>query len=243
VAGLDERKKLPLYCQLKDILYDKIMTGEWEVDSKIPTEEELVVKYEVSRSTVRSAISELTREGMLRRKRGVGTFVTAIQMNPFTTIEERGDTHDILMIVSREAGKELASILQINPSEPVFDFLRLRHIGIEKVIERSYIKASLCPGLPLEPPSGIFYKWLADKYGLHVENFETLIEAGIFDEEEGELVGVERGAPALIYKRTLKDARGVPFSCSTSLYRGDRFCVSGSFRISGLVIKIKDVQS
>ncbi|ODA44623.1 Transcriptional regulator, GntR family [Thermodesulfovibrio sp. N1] len=69
----DEHEKL--YLKLYEILKMKIEKGEWTVGIQIPTEEQLCKNYDVSRATVRNAISELVREGYLKRIQGKGTFV------------------------------------------------------------------------------------------------------------------------------------------------------------------------
>ncbi len=68
----------PLYLQLKQILWQEILDGRWEDGQKIPTENVLVEQYQVSRVTVRKAVSELVKEGYLTRHPGKGTFVSKI---------------------------------------------------------------------------------------------------------------------------------------------------------------------
>ncbi|HFJ8521870.1 TPA: GntR family transcriptional regulator, partial [Enterococcus faecium] len=72
---LDTNAQLPLYLQLKEILKNKINTGEYPENTKIPAESELIESYEVSRITVRKAVEELVEEGYLLKKQGKGTFV------------------------------------------------------------------------------------------------------------------------------------------------------------------------
>lgn len=75
--ALDERSPMSLYYQLKTILAEKIHSGQWKVNDRIPTERELCDAYGVSRATVRLALGELENEGLLYRKQGKGTFVAA----------------------------------------------------------------------------------------------------------------------------------------------------------------------
>ncbi len=72
---IDIRSLLPKYYQLKEILRKKIINQEYQPDKKIPSEPELASRYQVSRFTVNRAISELTRENLLYRIQGKGTFV------------------------------------------------------------------------------------------------------------------------------------------------------------------------
>ncbi len=66
----------PLYHQLKTILKSRILSREFKENGRLPTEEELCFQYNVSRVTVRQALSELMKDGLIYRDRGRGTFVT-----------------------------------------------------------------------------------------------------------------------------------------------------------------------
>ncbi len=65
---------LPKYIKIKNDIEDMINEGKIKPGSKLPTENELSEKYEVSRHTVRKALNILRQEGLLYRKQGVGTF-------------------------------------------------------------------------------------------------------------------------------------------------------------------------
>jgi DNA-binding GntR family transcriptional regulator len=72
---LNKYSGIPLYLQLKNLIIEKIESGEYEESSKIPSEQELCEMYNISRPTVRQAISELTNNGYLYKEKGKGTFV------------------------------------------------------------------------------------------------------------------------------------------------------------------------
>jgi GntR family transcriptional regulator len=73
---LNRGDPLPLYHQLKRRLTQEIHSGSFAPDRALPSERELVDRFQVSRMTVRLAMQELTREGLLRRERGRGSFIT-----------------------------------------------------------------------------------------------------------------------------------------------------------------------
>ena len=66
---INKYSNVPLYSQLKNLIIDKIENGEYLPDSKIPSEQDLCEMYDISRPTVRQAISELTNSGYLYKKR------------------------------------------------------------------------------------------------------------------------------------------------------------------------------
>ena len=73
---LDKSVPIPLYFQLKSMLLDAIKRGDYPVDSMIPTEKELSEMFQISRTTVRQAITEMVQEGWLYRVKSKGTFVS-----------------------------------------------------------------------------------------------------------------------------------------------------------------------
>lgn len=74
---LDKRSSVPLYAQLKDLLIERVERQEYPPGSRIPSELQLCEELDLSRPTVRQAISELVSEGTLAIVKGRGTFVTA----------------------------------------------------------------------------------------------------------------------------------------------------------------------
>src|SRR5215211_5088863 len=66
---------LPRYYQLKEIIRERIRSGEWATGSPIPSERELCARYGISRMTARQSITELVNEGLLYREQGKGTYV------------------------------------------------------------------------------------------------------------------------------------------------------------------------
>ncbi|WP_425057361.1 GntR family transcriptional regulator [Sphingomonas oligoaromativorans] len=72
---MSETDRLPLYAQVEATLAARISTGELELGERLPSEDELVRDFAVSRTTVRSAVQSLVKRGMVEIRRGRGTFV------------------------------------------------------------------------------------------------------------------------------------------------------------------------
>ena len=68
--------RVPLYVQLAELFRQRIAKGVWRHGEKLPSLESLVAEFEVARVTVRQAVDQLTREGLVSPQRGRGTFVT-----------------------------------------------------------------------------------------------------------------------------------------------------------------------
>lgn len=66
---------IPLYRQLADLLNAQILAGDYPVGSRIPSEPQLAAKHGIGRPTIRQALDLLVRKGLLKRRRGSGTYV------------------------------------------------------------------------------------------------------------------------------------------------------------------------
>jgi DNA-binding GntR family transcriptional regulator len=74
-----EREQQTLQAQIKRIVRDEIAQGVWQSGARIPTESELMHRFSVSRITVSQALKDLVQEGLVVRRQGRGTFVSAQQ--------------------------------------------------------------------------------------------------------------------------------------------------------------------
>ncbi|MFQ3574509.1 MAG: GntR family transcriptional regulator [Thermodesulfovibrionales bacterium] len=110
---LDRESQQKLYVQLIDIIKEKIKSGEWAINTMIPTEDELCNTFSVSKTTVRIAVSELVREGLLKRQQGKGTFVTS-------QIYNRGIPMKILFNSEKIHGSKISkkTLLEIKREKP-----------------------------------------------------------------------------------------------------------------------------
>ena len=69
--------RLPLYAQVEDVLAARISSGALPVGTQLPSEEDLIREFNVSRTTIRATIQNLVRQGMVQIRRGRGTFVAS----------------------------------------------------------------------------------------------------------------------------------------------------------------------
>ena len=73
--ALDKHSSIPLYAQLRELIVERISRGEYEQGSRIPSEMQFCKELDLSRPTVRQAISELVSDGVLEIHKGKGTYV------------------------------------------------------------------------------------------------------------------------------------------------------------------------
>lgn len=67
---------IPIYLQIKDILYRKIISNEYELGSQLPSVRQLAVQFSANSNTVQKALKEMTEENVIIPQRGKGNYVT-----------------------------------------------------------------------------------------------------------------------------------------------------------------------
>ena len=153
---LDRSTPIPLYFQLKSMILDDIKNNEFAVGDMIPTENELVDYYHISRSTVRQAISALVQEGWLTRKASKGTFVTHPKQEsgfirsfePFyQQIKRQGKAPrtELIDLNVITPTPEIAKELQLEPDQKVISMFRRRFADEVPIVTlQNYIPYDLC---------------------------------------------------------------------------------------------------
>jgi GntR family transcriptional regulator len=234
-ANLDKRAPVPLYHQLKTILLDRIREGFWKAGEQLPTEDQLVGQYGVSKATVRQALRDLAEAGFVRREQGRGTFVasTKIQFGPrqltsFT--EEMRDSG--LKAESRvleqqvvPATAEISGKLAIPEGTPLFLLRRLRLAGGEPMgLQTVHIASQLVPGImEVSFETASLYSALEKRYGILPDHATQKHFAVAVDENEASWLNVPVGSPALGGERLTFLPNGQPLELTYSVMRGDRY--------------------
>jgi multiple sugar transport system substrate-binding protein len=105
--SIDRNSPIPIYHQLQTLIREKIACGAWRPGDRIPTEHDLCEMYNISRSPVRQALSELAQEGVLVRRPGRGTFVheqASVGFRNETSIHVMGSDPYWLQVLNHVAG-------------------------------------------------------------------------------------------------------------------------------------------
>src|SRR5437868_4639193 len=125
------------YRAIKDYVRRQIGTGVWPPGTKIPSENEFTQEFKVARMTVHRALSELTRDGLLGRSQGRGTFVA--ELSPVSSflrvrdiheeIVERGHRHHMMRqaLRAQPCPREVAVQLGLAAGERVFHVVVVHH--------------------------------------------------------------------------------------------------------------------
>ncbi len=230
----------PLYLQVREYLAEQIFRGELAPDSKLPSERELSRALDISRMTVRRAITELVNEGLLNRRHGSGTYVAkprvsyeAHELVSYTqAMRARGISvgSQLLEFSQVVASRRLAEQLQVEIGHVLYHVARLRLANrVPTVLERSFLSTERTPGLEeydLEKTS--IYDLLLAAYGVRIGRVTQTIEAVTASDIVAKQLRVDDGFPLLMITRTIyraQDSRPVVYS--QDLLRSDyaRICL------------------
>lgn len=228
VGKLDESSSLPLYQQLQRTLRQAIENRVLGPDDALPPERDLAEDFHVSRITVRKAIDGLVSEGLLVRRQGSGTFVSArVEKNfsKLTSFSEdmraRGRTPRSVWL-KKTAGSvspEEALALRSSPGTPVYRFHRIRFADDAPMsVEYATVLASCLHSLDAVGSS--LYEALEHAGNRPVRALQRL-RAVLLGVEQAELLQAKERDAGLLVERLgfLKDGRAVEFT--QSYYRGD----------------------
>jgi GntR family transcriptional regulator len=230
---IDHSSVVPLYHQIKENLQDLIESGELKPGTMLPSERELAEHYAVSRLTVRQAISELVREGLLIRQHGVGTFVAPPKLNQAQPMAlsftqrmiqaGRIPTSRVLACEIVPASRGVARRLQIEPDTPVVRLSRLRLANGQPVmLETTHLPAERFPGLEKENfRTQSLYAILSTRYGVIIAEAEQTLEPVALSSYEAAQLGASEGAPAMLVEVVAFSQEGWPVEYSRAIVRGD----------------------
>ena len=155
-TSVDRDSQKKLYVQIYDIVKRKIEKGEWGINALIPSEDELCRMFSVSKATVRLAITDLVRDGYLKRQQGKGTFVKSSVPHLGMTIRTRfaedtfgGGVRLQRWIVRRSVGEVNGEAKRyLHDGGPVLHVQSHGMINGEPVCcEDLYVSVNLVPGI------------------------------------------------------------------------------------------------
>ena len=234
---IDHKSKLPLHVQVEEHLRNLINMEKFKTGAFLPKEVELANRWGVSRNTIRQATNKLENEGLIIRKKGVGTRVA----------EKKGlqtglDHWYSFTREMQEKGVKVTNLVLkvewITPNETVRNFFRCD--AEKKILKLSKLKGE-ASGDPIvyfesyfHPRIGVsegddfnkpLYAMLEERYGVVVHRSSENISA----REAGKLgrkLNVEASFPVLVRERFVYDAGDRAVEYNIGYYRSDKFTYS-----------------
>ncbi|HDT8037054.1 TPA: GntR family transcriptional regulator [Enterococcus faecalis] len=213
---LESNKKAPLYQQLYDAILNKVRSGEYQVGEKIPSEEQLMAIYGVSRVTVRNAIKQLVDENILIKRHGKGTFVSmpsyVESMTAGGSFTESGlkmnrkPTTKIISICLKKATGHVAEALGVEKATEVIVIERLRSLdNMPAIFEIDYFRKEDQFMLDLELTDTSLLDILRQYRGVIVSYFDNIIEIALADEKLAEALAISEEEALVKINQTVVD--------------------------------------
>ncbi|MBY3175070.1 histidine utilization repressor [Rhizobium leguminosarum] len=229
---LAENDSTPLYAGVKQVILDRIHSGEWPPKYRVPSENELVVELGVSKMTANRALRELANEGELIRIQGVGSFVAERKgysalfevRNIAEEIAERGHVHEaaVVVLAQEAASPEVADALELPIGAAVFHSLIVHsENGVPVQIEDRFVHPEAAP----EYLAQDFSTLTPNAYltaAAPLSGSEHVVEAAMPQAWECKLLTIMKTEPCLTIRRRTWSAKQV-VSTARLVYPGHRY--------------------
>ena len=224
---------VPAYIRIYDALKKKIDDGFWEIGQRLPSERDLADDYEVSRMTLRQAITLLVEEGILERRVGSGTYVASHRVQEkmrgttsFTEIVRSQGKIPSSQVVSyqrKPANETEIQQLQLKPRDYVVRMERVRYAdNMPLVFEVASIPEKLIREFKREDITEHFFQTLTDN-GYEIGKSQQTIYAKNASERVANYLKVPKNHAVLALTQVSYFTDGRPFEYVHSQYVGDRF--------------------
>ena len=215
VGEMVEFSTKPLYQQVRDELWDRIVKGVWPPGAALPNEFRLAQELNVSIGTVRKAVEELVGEKVVLRQQGRGTFVLDRKSSAFRQDFDRLRAADGSPLAWRylhmdisvaEASEEERQRLSLKPGDEVYRLRRARETdGRMAVLERCSLPRALFDIDASTPPIETTLVLLCERHGLFPSKAREIVSVEIADETLAEKFDIDPGAPLLKLDRVARD--------------------------------------
>lgn len=233
--NLSPLSPVPLYTQIRELLRTRILEGAYKSHQQMPSESEMVSAFGVSRITIRQALNDLQKEGLIFKIHGKGTFVSKPKaVQNLMRLEGFGEAmsatgHDTFSRVLDHrvvrAGKIIGGRLRISERDEVMEIRRVRYLDREPIsLDVTYVPLEIGESLVKEDlPRRDIFVILENDYGIALGNAELQIESMIADTALAHTLHVAEGTPILRIERLTYTADRRPLDFEYLYYRGDAF--------------------
>lgn len=236
-AAIDRADPRPLHQQVYEDLLATIREGKVPLRGKLPSERELVSLYDVSRITVRHAVRELIRQGVVQSQPGKGLYVAENGggfelevLRSFTSTalaSGRVPGHRLLAMEVVKASLDITRPLLLPPGSDVIVLSRLRLLdGVPVVLQTDWIAASRAPGLTgmdWTVANRSLYAELREVYGIQPRRGQTTLSARLADPAEAAMLELPLPSAVLTVDQIAFDERDRPINMTALVHHPGRY--------------------
>ncbi len=230
----EQHSPLPLYVQIRDTLRRQILDGSYEVHERLPSENEMMNTFGVSRITIRQALRDLHNEGLVFSAQGKGTFVSKPKaVQNVQRLEGFGEamaaqgyeaSARVLSIQQLKAPKAVSAALDLDGGDDVVEVKRVRYLNRAPVcIDHSYFPMDIGRRMFSLDLSGDIFPLLENYFGIPLGGADIGLDAILADEEAQQYLNLKSGEAILRVERLTHNQEGRPIDFEYLCYRGDSF--------------------
>lgn len=223
--------------QLIEKLRKLLRSRQFLPGAKFLAERDIAERFATSRPTANKALSSLVSEGLLEVRRGAGTFVREAVLDydlerlvSFTDKAEAAGKQPGTRLLAfrklhgKEASTDVAELLRVDPSTPLFYMERIRLADGKPVIfERRHVVAGHCPTLTKTDARGSLYACWTRKHRLTITGAEEIIRAVNATRTQAAHLEVKTGAACFQIIATGFITGDRPLWHEETLYRADAY--------------------
>ncbi|MDQ0870312.1 DNA-binding GntR family transcriptional regulator [Arthrobacter sp. V1I9] len=230
--SIDRSSPVPLYHQVVQGIEAAIHTGVLPPGSRLDNEIDLAAQLNLSRPTMRKAMDELVRSGLLVRKRGVGTQVVSSQVRRPLELSSLFDdlsnnaakpTTDVLTFSHDEADDPTREALHLPPGAMVYHFTRLRKVGGKPLaLMENWVRDDITPLTEELLGSQGLYSVLRNG-GVNFRLATQRIGAVVANEYQATQLDTVPGSALVTMERTAVDDTGRNVETGHHVYRADSY--------------------
>jgi GntR family transcriptional regulator len=226
----------PLYDQIKILITQSLIAGEWGPGDAIPSEIDLAARFKVSQGTVRKAIDELAAENIVIRRQGKGTFVASHSGERSSTrflriSRDDGLTEypqsDLVSVTRERAPENTAALLELRNGASIFCIKRLLSFeGKAQILDEIHVPSANFKGLDehmIRNYTGSLYSFFESHFGIAMIRAEEHIKAVLAGPEEAAYLEIAEGVPLLRIDRVAFTYGDRPVEWRRGLCHTDRF--------------------
>jgi len=245
---VDPLNPIPRYLQISAWLKELIQTGRYEKGKKLPSEIELSKMCGVNRNTLRQAIGELVSAGILRKEKGIGTFVSSSmpvalkhKLNRISSFSD--DLSDIgikkktkiLKKGIEDAKDHVTKTLVLDTNNKVIVVCRLRAGNdIPLIYEESYLPCDMFKDILDMDLTGSMYKIISERFNIVLARCEQTIRAVNLKGKIAKILDLAENSAGIFMESITFDQNRIPIEVLYSYYRGDKYIFEvelGRYRI------------
>lgn len=230
MLSIDKSSPVPLYRQLKEQVRSLIESGIWADGHHLPSERELTELLDISRITVRQALTDLAREGLVTSAVGKGYYVAPLRpaeeldalVSFSAVVRQRGAEPSSRIIACRveRANHATAAMLGLEAGAEVVYLNRVRLVdGVPLAEQKAWIPHDLAPGLAdLDLTDLSVFTLLRERYERRIVRAETTISARLADADEAAALDLPEPHVALAVDQKTCEESGRIIEFSRSLH-------------------------